>query len=921
MRKIILNEIRKYIGMILGFIILSVYFFSALQTVHANQRLDMAISHEKKDKGAYSVFFDSKEKGEIPVKNGEIHLSVIDEGVFILKNSKDNSKVDGVTWSAPVSMKSGILSWIDEWILKDGHYCPYNLRVVQANALNEKLGISEQFSINCIKSNVEEIKLFLDNQEVSSNELVEFSSNDYRKISLKARNKGDTEFRSIPNYSVDFVENGEPNEYIVNSGYLAPNPKTKGITKYQVQMKDKTACFDFSAKIKEQKVESIDVKVPKIAYIDRWNALSGDKYIGITQKRDEITENRFSVNIFPKGAKNQNVIWESLSPEIAEYQELYGYGIIPKRAGIAIFEIHSEDNPNARKTVSIDFRYKYPLAEAIVEKEEYELEEGDFIPFVINTLPANATEQRFKWIYDKNDIVKITDKIKVDEIDNHITEHTIEGLKQGTVKVKGIPYDDTHSAKPVEFIVKVNNKNQSPPNKDSITIAKELELHGKKQVKRIAKAKYGNEWNIFTLYRTGGSMSKTEEENYIDSVNQILRDTEETPQDLQPTDYARILLALGSMNKETSNNISIKIIERLSNFNYENLSVNQYIFTLIALDSKGYKVPIKSVLNRDYLIKKILKAQGKDGRIGDGIDITAMAIQALAPYEYTHPEVTKSIKTGLKFLSSELTGNAGYIVNGSNNASSAAQVVIAISSLGKDLRDLDGFVKNGKNLICNLKSFKTAGGFANYARHETDFAFATYQVTMAVNSFNRLIEERKNIYDLNGNSKNKLNFGWKRAGNTWRYFSASGAMATGWKHINGKWYLFDSINGDMKTGWEKVGRTWYYLNPSGAMATGWKYINGKWYLFDSINGDMKTGWQKVGRTWYYLNPSGAMATGWKYINGKWYLFDSINGDMKTGWQKIGRTWYYLNPSGAMATGWQKISNIWHKFASSGAWIR
>ena len=58
----------------------------------------------------------------------------------------------------------------------------------------------------------------------------------------------------------------------------------------------------------------------------------------------------------------------------------------------------------------------------------------------------------------------------------------------------------------------------------------------------------------------------------------------------------------------------------------------------------------------------------------------------------------------------------------------------------------------------------------------------------------------------------------------------------------------------MQTGWLKAGRSWYYLSASGAM---------------------KTGWLKQGRTWYYLKGSGAMATnqwiGRYHVNasGKW----------------------------------------------------
>ena len=49
---------------------------------------------------------------------------------------------------------------------------------------------------------------------------------------------------------------------------------------------------------------------------------------------------------------------------------------------------------------------------------------------------------------------------------------------------------------------------------------------------------------------------------------------------------------------------------------------------------------------------------------------------------------------------------------------------------------------------------------------------------------------------------------WNTEGNSW---------SVGWRHIDGKWYYFDS-QGYMKTGWLLDGGKWYYLNTNGDMA-------------------------------------------------------------------------------------------------------
>ena len=78
------------------------------------------------------------------------------------------------------------------------------------------------------------------------------------------------------------------------------------------------------------------------------------------------------------------------------------------------------------------------------------------------------------------------------------------------------------------------------------------------------------------------------------------------------------------------------------------------------------------------------------------------------------------------------------------------------------------------------------------------------------------------------------NAAWKQNSTGW-WYTEGNTWATGWRLINGNWYLFDS-NGYMKTGWQYNNGNWYYLYSSGAMAHS-----------TTIDG-------------YYLNASGAWTT-------------------------------------------------------------
>ena len=74
------------------------------------------------------------------------------------------------------------------------------------------------------------------------------------------------------------------------------------------------------------------------------------------------------------------------------------------------------------------------------------------------------------------------------------------------------------------------------------------------------------------------------------------------------------------------------------------------------------------------------------------------------------------------------------------------------------------------------------------------------------------------------------------AANEWvgnYYFSAGGAMVTGWQKIDGSWYYFNG-SGVKQTGWQRISNSWYFFDEDGVMVTniwiGSYYLgaDGKW---------------------------------------------------------------------------------------------
>lgn len=86
--------------------------------------------------------------------------------------------------------------------------------------------------------------------------------------------------------------------------------------------------------------------------------------------------------------------------------------------------------------------------------------------------------------------------------------------------------------------------------------------------------------------------------------------------------------------------------------------LNGWIFALIALDCGGYEVPKGSRYTREDILNEILSAQEPDGGFGlvpgaSDTDITAMAVQALAPY--ADGEAASAVDAALAWLAAQMT--------------------------------------------------------------------------------------------------------------------------------------------------------------------------------------------------------------------------------------------------------------------------
>jgi len=181
--------------------------------------------------------------------------------------------------------------------------------------------------------------------------------------------------------------------------------------------------------------------------------------------------------------------------------------------------------------------------------------------------------------------------------------------------------------------------------------------------------------------------------------------------------------------------------------------VNGYIWGLLAIDSMQYEVPDGATYTRETILSEVLSAElptggwALSGSVAD-VDVTAMAIQALAPYRDVRADVKDAIDRALNRLSELQDADGGFSAWGRSNAGSVSQVLIALCTLGIDPFTDARFVKNGNTAYDAIMRFQLQdGGFSDSVGGSYN-SRASEQTLCAVTALWRMQNGMRCLYDL-----------------------------------------------------------------------------------------------------------------------------------------------------------------------------
>lgn len=261
--------------------------------------------------------------------------------------------------------------------------------------------------------------------------------------------------------------------------------------------------------------------------------------------------------------------------------------------------------------------------------------------------------------------------------------------------------------------------------------------------KTITSGDIISDWAAIGLAKAGYDVP----ERYIKQVEAYL--TEKSGDLSKVTDYERLALGVMAVGGDARQVAGYDLIQSI--FVEEDLTrqgANGVIFALLVLQDGWIQPPAGSAWDEDTLITWLLKAQNDDGGWAlvhgeeSSIDITAMAVTSLAPYQSSEA-VLASLIDAVEYLSAQQLDNGGFP---GLSAESTAQVIIALSSVGLEVMD-PRVVKAEGNALSYLLSLRTDdGGFRHLPTDTTANVMATEQALLALASIQLLKADEAGLY-------------------------------------------------------------------------------------------------------------------------------------------------------------------------------
>lgn len=284
-----------------------------------------------------------------------------------------------------------------------------------------------------------------------------------------------------------------------------------------------------------------------------------------------------------------------------------------------------------------------------------------------------------------------------------------------------------------------NDNLDEKPQTDMDTISSKI-----KRIATIYKSKQViSDWEALALVLSGESLERAKQTELLNNIKVSKGEMR------LPTDRAKKALLLQIAGIDITNIAGIDLLEKI--YNDQGMGkqgLNGYIFSLMVMSNAN--IPETAKMSIDKVIQLIIGSQNDNGGfplvIGkkSDLDITAMAITALAPYSEKN-DVKDAIEKAVNYLRDEQDSKGGYIVWGEKSSEIISQIIIGLTANNIN-PDNEGFVKEGKTLMNVLLDYQQSDGKFSNLKGRKSNDIATEQAIQALISYKRFFEKEPPIY-------------------------------------------------------------------------------------------------------------------------------------------------------------------------------
>ena len=702
----------------------------------------------------YEVTFTSAKTGKIvTATDGVLYPSPDDvvvgengaacvSGTLELKGLPEGAKV---TWGTPDANKGDIA--VNE---ETGLLHVYNDAVGAVTAtLHKDDGTSENVATVVVKATskpIDDFQIWYNGENVTDGDIT-VSGSEVKNLEIRVHYTDATEGEYVPVSYTRFRFAGTPlNVLYSNPGSACFYCKQAGEATIMVSSRTNVDLAAKSVKVTSTYVPATSISLGynedgKTVYLHGRNPLAKGAFL--TDKAAPV--------VGPENASDRsNYTVTSTDPSVAAYTTSGEIGFTPYKAGKTTFEAtvaNRDGSVLSSGAHEVEFAYRNPLKSVELKDASKTVKAGKTIDLNLTYTGENdadgwsVSEPGMIWTVtteageDAGDAVTIDRRALGDW--KHSSGAPDDGLfvasgaytltanKAGNYKVTGTPIDQTAGAQNVSFEITVDGIAASPDNE---TKANDGALSAAKyfDANRMSDAYvYGQEWEIYAFAKSGRKINNGLIANYKKSL--AANKVEWAGNTAKVTDSERVALTLAALGEDITSFDGVNLVNVICSNDGLTASANNLVYALIAFDEAGVSdeamLASGSSWTRVKLVSQLIAFQNADGGFAieaggsSNVDMTAMALQALAPYVEggedaavtapdAQPSASASVEAALSFLKSQMNGLCDF-----GSVESNAQVLLALVALGKDLANTkNGFAKGANSLVTAITAYELGDG-------------------------------------------------------------------------------------------------------------------------------------------------------------------------------------------------------------------